>query len=162
MAENRVIGKDNHLPWRLPLDYRWFKHKTMGGTLIMGRKTYESIGQPLPGRSTVVVTRGAAPSGTVHCPDLADLERVVADLPGPHWIAGGVQIYTAMLPRCALLYLTRVKRHVDGDASFPEFEDQFEFNQLIHENDQFRVERWVNLRKDVSAQTQLAPESWPF
>jgi dihydrofolate reductase len=77
MSENRVIGNQGKIPWHLPEDFRWFKHKTMGGTLIMGRKTFESIGKPLPGRETLVVTRTSPPTGIRACTDLSQLEETL-------------------------------------------------------------------------------------
>src|SRR5580698_9103243 len=118
MSENRVIGDRGKIPWHLPEDFRWFKHKTLGDTLIMGRKTFESIGKPLPGRKTLVLTRlnstgpGGAPSVS-----LASLVKLEPDQ--TYWICGGAEIYRQFLPRCAALYLTRVKRVVAGDAFFP-------------------------------------------
>jgi|ERR1700677_1438096 len=162
MSENRVIGNHGKIPWHLPEDFRWFKHKTMGGTLVMGRKTYESIGKPLPGRETLVVSRGTLAAAPHQVHDLAKLNDALALLPTPHWICGGSEIYTQFLPKCALLYLTRVKMRPDGDAFFPEFEDRFDFNQLIHETDKFRVERWINRTKEIAALVELTPEPWPF
>ena len=118
MSENRVIGNRGKIPWHLPEDYGWFKQKTMGGTLIMGRKTYRSIGKPLPGRDTVVLTHSQIPGVTL-CNDISKLEETIADLRKPYWVAGGVEIYRQLLRRCDLLYLTRVKGVVIGDAFFP-------------------------------------------
>jgi dihydrofolate reductase len=160
ISENRVIGNKGKIPWHIPEDFRWFKHKTMGGTLIMGRKTFASIGKPLPGRETVVVGKNPAPSDVRVCRDLLNLNETLADLPTPYWICGGAEIYRQMLGQCGLLYLTRVKRTVPGDAFFPAFESDFKLDQMIHENAQFRVERWVN--KNLPKAISLAPESWPF
>jgi dihydrofolate reductase len=160
MSENRVIGNQGRLPWHLPEEYRWFKHKTMGGTLIMGRKTFESIGEPLPGRETVVLSRTAMAFGTTRCCDLFALDETLSTLPKPYWICGGVEIYRQLLGKCVLLYLTRIKRVIPGDAFFPAFEETFELDQLIHENAQFRIERWIN--KNLSDSSKLPPEPWPF
>jgi dihydrofolate reductase len=160
MSENRVIGNQGKIPWHLPEDFRWFKHKTMSGTLIMGRKTFESIGEPLPGRETVVVSSQANALGTHTCHDLFSLDETLSTLPKPYWICGGGEIYRQLLGKCGLLYLTRVKRTVPGDAFFPPFEDKFELDQTIHENTQFRVERWIN--KSLPAPSRLPPEPWPF
>src|SRR5690606_6886289 len=94
MAENRVIGAGNRIPWRLPDELRWFKAATMGGTLVMGRKTYESIGRPLPGRRTVVLSRsGRAFPGTTLVLSLDDLARMQGDLPKPVFITGGAEVF---------------------------------------------------------------------
>jgi dihydrofolate reductase len=157
MSENRCIGHRGKIPWHLPEDFAWFKQKTMGGTLIMGRKTFRSIGKPLPGRETVVLSRSLVPGVTV-CHDISKLEETLKDLPKPYWVCGGVEIYRQLLRNCILLYLTRVKRVVSGDAFFPPFEDKFELDQVIHENDEFFVERWKLLfHHEVGP---LAPESW--
>jgi dihydrofolate reductase len=160
MSENRVIGNLGKIPWNLPEEYSWFKQKTMGGTLIMGRKTFDSIGKPLPGRETVVLTRSSKPSGVTICPDISSLDQTLSTLPKPYWICGGVEIYRQLLRNCDLLYLTQVKRIVSGDAFFPPFEDKFELDQTIHENEQFRVERWRRLFHPERA--PIEPEPWPF
>jgi dihydrofolate reductase len=161
MSENRVIGDKGKIPWHIPEDFRWFKHRTMGGTLIMGRKTFESIGKPLPGRKTVVLSRNATPPGGVEsCHDSSKLDAMLSQLPKPYWICGGGEIYLHFLDKCTLLYLTRIKDTVAGDAFFPAFESTFEYDQIIHENNRFSVERWRN--KELSGDSILAPESWPF
>jgi len=141
MSENRCIGNRGKIPWQLPEEQQWFKQRTMGGTLIMGRKTYRSIGKPLPGRETIVISHSLVPGVTV-CHDIAQLDEMIKDMPKPHWVCGGVEIYRQLLRHCDLLYLTRVKTVVSGDAFFSPFEDKFELDQVIHENDQFTVERW--------------------
>jgi dihydrofolate reductase len=162
MSENRVIARDGKIPWRLPEDFRWFKYKTMGSALIMGRKTYEAIGEPLPGRRTVVISRSdLSIPGVEVCHDISQLpsERLGA-ADAVWWICGGAQIYEQLMPQTFFIYLTRVKREAEGDTFFPKFEDAFELNQVIHENDQFRVERWLN--KSLARKELLSPEAWPF
>jgi dihydrofolate reductase len=154
MSENRVIGDRGKIPWQLKDDFRWFKHKTMGGTLLMGRKTFASIGKPLPGRKTIVLTRGRLENPEVQvCSDAAGLPEIS----GLGWVCGGAEIYRELLPKCERLYLTRVKREVPGDAFFPAFEDRFRLDQVIHDEAQFRVERWINLAAPAPEQ-----ELWPF
>jgi len=162
MSENRVIGDKGRIPWHLPADYRWFKRKTMGGTLIMGRVTFESIGEPLPGRETVVLSRSGMILGVITCHDTQKLDETLSTLPQPYWICGGTQIYAQFLERCECLYLTRVKRTVPGDAFFPSFEDTFTLNLTIHENELFRVERWTNNHVTQLSESSTAPEPWPF
>ena len=121
MATNRCIGRDNTLPWRLPADLKRFKQLTLGHTLIMGRKTYESIGRPLPGRTMVVVTRQKdyAPEGVkvVHSVDEAlALARGDSEV----FIAGGAELYAQTMDRVERLYLTRIERAFPGDTYFPE------------------------------------------
>ena len=120
MAANRCIGRDNTLPWRLPADLRRFKQVTLGHTLILGRKTYESIGRPLPGRTMLVVTRqpGYAPAGVQVVHSVAE---ALAQAGGDEvFIAGGAQLYAQTLDRVRRLYLTRIDRPYDGDTFFPE------------------------------------------
>jgi dihydrofolate reductase len=165
MSENRVIGNQGKIPWHLPEDFRWFKHKTMGGTLIMGRKTFESIGKPLPGRKTLVLSRHA-----FACADVTVLTlETFTDEYLPHhrgenyWVCGGAQIYEQMLNHCGYLYLTVVKPEADGDAYFPSLRRVAEYHrldQMIHANDQFRIERWKHL--SLSKEAELPPELWPF
>ncbi|MGB0333749.1 MAG: dihydrofolate reductase [Opitutales bacterium] len=142
MSENRVIGNGGKIPWHLPEDFKWFKTSTMGGILVMGRKTYESIGRPLPGRDTYVLSRQAREIRGVHSfTDLSVLDHLDTDQ--TIWIAGGGEIYEQMLPKCSELYLSRVHREVEGDAFFPEFEDDFELKSIIQKDDDFTVEHWV-------------------
>ena len=127
MAANRVIGRDNALPWRLPADLRRFKKVTMGHTLVMGRKTYESIGRPLPGRRTVVVTRRTGWTATNH-PDAVQvvhsLEEALAAASGESevFVAGGGEIFREILPRADRIHLTRIDAEIPGDTTFPDFD----------------------------------------
>jgi dihydrofolate reductase len=124
MAANRVIGRDNQLPWRLPEDLRRFKRLTMGHTLVLGRKTFESIGRPLPGRDVVVVTRqpGYAPPGVAvaHSVDEA-LARAQGD---EVFVGGGEEIFRQTLGRAGRLYLTQIHAGIPGDARFPDFDER--------------------------------------
>src|SRR5277367_2048684 len=101
MSENRVIGNQGKIPWHLPEDFRWFKHKTMGGTLVMGRKTFESIGKPLPRRKTIVLSRDAKFSAVDTYLDITSLEQALPALPAPYWICGGAEIYRQLLEKCS-------------------------------------------------------------
>ena len=142
MADNRVIGRDGDIPWHLPEDFKWFKQTTMGGILVMGRKTYESIGRPLPGRQTVVLSRSATQiEGVQIIRDLSEIQTLVGNQ--TIWLAGGGEIYAQLLPHCSELYLTRVHRECEGDALFPSFEDQFSFSKKLQENSDFTVELWL-------------------
>ncbi|GIL16626.1 MAG: dihydrofolate reductase [Oligoflexia bacterium] len=136
MSRNRVIGKENKLPWHLPEDLKYFKEKTKGKIMIMGRKTFDSIGQrPLPGRLHIVITRN---------PDYKskdDLVKIVSSLeqaialaktlighpyPDEVFVVGGAEIYKQALPLLNRLYLTVIEKDYEGDAFFPEFE-QFNY-----------------------------------
>lgn len=127
MARNRVLGRDNALPWHIPADLRRFRDLTLGHPLIMGRKTYESIGTPLPGRQTIVVTRqeGYAVPG---CVVAHSLQEALASAGGADelFICGGGELYAASLPLAERIYLTVVELEVAGDTFFPEIpEDTF-------------------------------------
>ncbi|MEM7158498.1 MAG: dihydrofolate reductase [Myxococcota bacterium] len=125
VAQNGVIGVDGDLPWRLPADLRFFKQTTLGHHLLMGRKTWDSIGRALPGRTTVVLTRNPqfeAPGCAVaHDLDAAvDLARAAGDTEA--FVAGGAGVYAAALPRADRLYITQVEATVPGDVSFPSYD----------------------------------------
>src|SRR5215210_4692113 len=124
MSLNRVIGRDGEIPWHLPDDFRWFKKVTRGNVVLMGRKTFESLGKPLPDRTNIVFTRGPEIPGVLIVRDLAAFDP--ADFEVPVFVIGGSEIYAQLLPRCAELLLTVVKREVEGDAFLPAFESLFE------------------------------------
>jgi dihydrofolate reductase len=121
MASNRVIGVNNQLPWRLPADLARFKRLTMGHTLVMGRKTYESIGRPLPGRTTIVMTRQRdyAPQG-VKVAHAVDEALALAQGDDEVFIIGGAELFAQTMDRLDRLYLTLIEREFPGDTSFPE------------------------------------------
>lgn len=142
MAENRVIGNQGDIPWHLPEDFKWFKQTTMGGILIMGRKTYQSIGRPLPGRDTFVFSRSPQEIQGVHSfTDLEMLNHFNTDK--TVWVAGGAEIYRQLLPKCSDLYLTRVHHSCEGDAFFPAFEADFTLQASVLETADFTVEHWT-------------------
>lgn len=129
MAENRVIGINNNLPWYLPNDLKYFKQVTLGKPILMGRKTYESIGKPLPGRSNIVITRNESWSApgvkTVHSLAQAfELAASIVEIDGQDemMVIGGDQIYQSALPDTDRIYLTKVHAEVEGDAWFPELD----------------------------------------
>ncbi|QQR78177.1 MAG: dihydrofolate reductase [Candidatus Moraniibacteriota bacterium] len=128
ISENRVIGNAGKIPWHLKDDWRRFKERTLGHVIIMGRKTYESIGRPLPGRTNIVITRdtGREIPGCVVVGSLAEaLERARAIETEEVFICGGGQIYTEALSQADRLYLTVVHAIIDGDAFFPEYAASF-------------------------------------
>jgi dihydrofolate reductase len=125
VAANGVIGRDGGLPWRLPEDLKRFRALTLGHHIVMGRKTYESIGRLLPGRTTVIVTRQrdyAVPGAIV----ARSIEDALAQCAGDDevFVIGGAQIYQAALPIADRLYLTEVMAEVEGDTRFPAFDRQ--------------------------------------
>lgn len=139
MSLNRVIGAGNKIPWHLPEDFKWFKQITTGHVIVMGRKTFESIGRPLPNRTTLVLTRSLEPiPGVQTISDLSQLDP--AAWPGRElFICGGAQVYAQALPLCSDLYLTLVDRVVEGDTFFPPFEDQFELESEVLTRPEFKV-----------------------
>lgn len=151
MAQNRVIGREGKLPWHLPEDLKWFKKVTLGHGVLMGRKTFESIGKPLPGRVNFVVSRKEPP---VTDPKLGESTQLVyiKDLaqfhPGDYdvdeiFVIGGAEIYQAFLPRCEELWITRIPKTVEGDTFFPPFEEEFELKEVLHKTPEFEVQRFV-------------------
>lgn len=123
VARNGVIGRDNDLPWRISEDLQYFKRMTLGKPIIMGRKNYESIGRPLPGRRNIILTRDSAYRADgceiYYSPD----ELMAAFGKEPEiMICGGGQIYKMFLPEATTLYLTEIDADIDGDVFFPEFD----------------------------------------
>jgi dihydrofolate reductase len=174
MSLNRVIGADGKIPWHLPEDFQWFKKMTMGNVVVMGRKTFEGLGRPLPHRKNLVLTRHPQRLIKVH-PEIfgqyhewrggrhlkrayqfrfsklgekveteififGSLDRLnPEEFPNDIFICGGAEIYAQALPRCSDLYLTVVKREVEGDAVFPPFEGKFELREEIRSEPEFRI-----------------------
>lgn len=138
-AENGAIGRDNALPWHLPGDLAYFRRVTMGKPVVMGRKTFESIGRPLPGRTNIVITRDRSwRHEGVHA--LASLEQAlvlaadvaVADGADELMVIGGAEIYAAALPLAARVYLTEVHAEIEGDVFFPEL-DRADWREVSRE-----------------------------
>ena len=158
MSENRVIGCGGKIPWHLPEDFRFFRKMTIGNILVMGRKTFQAIGHPLPDRHTIVLTRqfhkpaevfqqpelGLFKCGTFEiCPKLEKIgyARDKRDL----FICGGGQVYAEALPFCSDLFLTCVKRLAEGDTFFPPFEEQFKLVDEIMDQTEFKVLHYQNI-----------------
>jgi len=134
MDQNRLIGRDNALPWKLSADMAWFKKSTMGKPILMGRKTYESIGRPLPGRTNLILTRqknlevdGCTVVNTVEqaLAAVADADEVM--------VMGGAEIYAQLFDQADRLYITEIDETFDGDAWFPEF-DRDAWQELSRES----------------------------
>lgn len=125
----RVIGKDNAMPWHLPGDLQYFKQQTMGKPVIMGRKTFESIGRPLPGRRNIVITRNEAyvVEGIEVVHSLQEALALAADAP-EKMVIGGEQIFTEALPLAERLYITHINATFEGDTFFPAY-PQFQLVQ---------------------------------
>ena len=162
MSENRVIGRDGALPWHLPTDLARFKSITIGHSVIMGRKTFESVGQPLPKRRTIVITRNydyqAAGVFIAHSLDEAlDLAAHEDEI----FILGGEAVYQIALPRADRLYLTIVHATIQGDTYFPPIEpDQWELiEDSRHEADDRHAYAFTFRRYGRTSTEQARPES---
>ncbi|MDV5171083.1 type 3 dihydrofolate reductase [Photobacterium rosenbergii] len=122
MAKSRIIGKDNAMPWHLPADFAWFKKVTMGKPVVMGRKTFESIGRPLPGRHNIVISRNAGyqAEGITVVSDIEAAKHAAGNVEELMVIGGG-SIYAACLEEADRLYLTFIDLDVEGDTQFPDW-----------------------------------------
>ena len=127
LSSNHVIGKDNTLPWHYPEDLKHFKKLTSGKTIVMGRKTYESIWRPLPNRTNLILTRNPDwnADGVIVMHDIQRLIDQHQDSKEELMVIGWEQIYKLFLPYTTTLYLTEVKRVIDWDAFYPEYKDEF-------------------------------------
>lgn len=125
MAKQRIIGKDNQMPWHLPADFAWFKRCTMGKPVVMGRKTYDSIGRPLPGRLNIVISRDESLviEGVTMANSIAHALALAGDA-DEVMIIGGGSIYAECLPKADKLYLTFIDATIDGDTQFPDWGEQ--------------------------------------
>ena len=145
MSLNRVIGAGGKIPWHLPEDFKWFKKMTTGHVIVMGRKTFESIGKPLPNRTTVVLTRRPEPiAGALRISDLNQLNNLPETVGREIFICGGAEVYQQALPLCSDLYLTLVKRNVEGDTFFPRFEDWFTLVSEVMDCPEFKILHYRN------------------
>lgn len=141
MDKNRIIGANNQLPWNLPADLAHFKRLTLNKPIVMGRKTYESIGRPLPQRRNIIVTRNAdyAVEG---CEVFTSLDAALGNLKGEEevMVIGGGELFAQVLPQASTLYLTIVDAKVDGDVYFPDWnanewqEVESQFNEADEKN----------------------------
>jgi dihydrofolate reductase len=138
IARNRGIGKDNRLPWRIPEDFAFFKETTMGHVLVMGRRTYESIGRPLPGRTTIVLSRSGFSSPGVTT--VTDWEALRSIEPGKTlFLAGGAQLYAEGLPACTELLLTHVDQEPEADTFFPDWTKGFDSGEVLRHGPGFVI-----------------------
>lgn len=144
MARNRVIGAAGAIPWHLPLDFKWFKRATMEGVVVMGRRTFESIGRPLPGRRNVVLSRSARFEGVEMLPSFEALDEA-AYAPAPVWIIGGGALYERALPVCSDLFLSLVDGEPEGDTFFPPFEHLFRLESVLERHPGFEVRHYRRL-----------------
>ena len=143
MCTPRVIGRDGQLPWHLPEDFKWFRKATMGRHVVMGRRTWESIGMPLPGRRNIVVSRTLVepPGGAELVNEVAALEGL--GLEGVVFVLGGAGLYEAMLPMCSEVLLSYVYEAHEGDTEFPPFEDDFAAPEVLETFPEFEIRRYA-------------------
>lgn len=150
VARNRVIGVNNSLPWHLPEDLKRFRALTMGHHIIMGRKTYQSLGRLLPGRTTVIVTRNADyhVDGAIIAHTLADAINACAD-DSEVFLIGGAELFESGLPLADKLYLTSIDASYDGDVFFPEFAqaDWRQVSQEAHVSESGLAFHYINYTK---------------
>jgi len=143
MSKDRVIGYRNRMPWHLPEDFKWVKQCTSGQAIAMGRKTFESMGKPLPNRDNIVISRSSTEiPGCIVLPSLDALAEYQTDR--EIWIFGGAQIYAQSLERIGELYLTVVNGDFQGDTFFPPFEEQFILAETVRESPEFTIRRYLH------------------
>lgn len=137
MASNRVIGRDGKLPWHIPEDLKFFKKTTLGHPILMGRKTFESIGRPLPGRQNIVLSHSMAPcEGVTVIQDVATLAAVCPSRETV-FLIGGAQLFAELLPQCSGLYLTWIEEPHEGDVLLPPFEHLFDLQEVLGSGEGF-------------------------
>lgn len=143
ISENSVIGKNGDLPWRISEDLKWFKRITLGHTLLMGRKTWESLPGALPKRENWVLSSTIQPSSTIRVfQKLQDALDAAKDR--TLFIIGGGELYRQTLPLCDELYVSEVHRSIEGgDAFFPPFKNDFYLAENLFENPEFILNRWI-------------------
>lgn len=150
MANNRVIGKDNKMPWHLPEDLRHFKALTLGKPVVMGRKTYESIGRPLPSRHNIVISRQAdlQIEGVTTVTSFAQAKLAAGDCE-ELIVMGGGQLYAELLQQSDILYLTEISLDVEGDTYFPNWDDGswLEVSRDVAKNDKQMQYSFIKLVK---------------
>lgn len=135
MAKDRVIGLDNKMPWHLPADLQFFKRETLGKPVIMGRKTYQSIGRPLPGRFNIVLTRDQNLSiEGVTCVQTVEQALELVKNEAEVMVIGGATIYQQFLPQTDRLYLTFIDLEVAGDTLFPDYQATATWKEVSRES----------------------------
>jgi dihydrofolate reductase len=134
MAQQRVIGLNNQMPWHLPADLQHFKKVTLGKPVVMGRKTFESIGRPLPGRRNIVISRQSPPADSP-VEWVSSIEQALALLAEQPevMIIGGAEIYRQCLPLAQRLYLTEIALETAGDAFFPDYQAECNWQEIARE-----------------------------
>jgi len=139
MSPQRVIGSAGTIPWHISEDLRFFKRTTLGHAIVMGRKTYESLGKPLPGRENLVLSRTATLDGVRVFRSLSEIEEPTDGR--QLYVIGGAELYAALLPRCSEILLTRVSIDVAGDTWFPAFEHEFDAGEVLKTGANYEIRR---------------------
>ncbi len=148
MTPSRVVGNNNQLPWpKIKEDFQWFKEKTMGHHIIMGRKTYESLGRPLPGRTNFVITKtkGLFLAGCTVFESIPEAIAAAQKADTESFVIGGASIYEQALPFASRIYLSEVKQEYSGDCYFPELKESEWSRELAKESE--LVKFWILNRK---------------
>ncbi|MRX70903.1 dihydrofolate reductase [Bacillus lacus] len=149
MDQNRLIGKNNDLPWRLPADLAYFKKVTMGHKIIMGRKTFDSIGKPLPGRENFILTRDTSyhQDGCSILHSTEELLQLNKECGAEElFVIGGTEIFKEVLPHSSKMYVTRIEESFEGDKYFPFFEEK----------------EWTVLSKEKGVKNEKNPYDYEF
>jgi len=141
MTPSRVIGRGNTIPWKIPGEQKWFKEVTMGQCVLMGSKTYLSIGKPLPGRRNLIVSRTQTWQGAEMIRDLSQFDP--ANYQKEVFVIGGAEIYRQLLDRCDELLITRLKAEYPGDVYFPEYQSKFSAVEQIRETPDYSIFRYA-------------------
>ena len=150
MSCNGVIGNKGQLPWHLSEDLKFFKKLTYGSPVIMGRKTYESIGRPLPGRKNIVISSNPNVEGNIEThQSIEDLIKAYKDSTESLFIIGGAQIYSALLNWTKEIYLTYIYKEYSGDTYFPKIDNDFKLNGIEFKTEEFEVRKMI--RKPILA-----------
>lgn len=145
MSPDRIIGAGGKIPWHLSEDLRFFKRTTLGHVIVMGRKTFESLGRPLPGRENWVLSRSASFDGAR---TFRDPSEIIPPGDGRNvFVIGGAELYAALLPRCSRILLTHVDLHVAGDTWFPEFESDFDTGEIVETGPGYVIRNYNRLAK---------------
>lgn len=140
MSRDRVIGAGGKIPWHIAEDLKFFKRTTLGHVIVMGRKTFESLGKPLPGRENWVLSRSASFEGVRV---FRNPPEIVPPGDGREvFVIGGAELYAALLPQCREIFLTLVDMRVDGDTWFPEFEAEFDAGEIVLAGDGYTIRRF--------------------
>ena len=155
MASNHVIGNNGKLPWHIPEELQWFRQTTLHQILLMGRKTFESMGcRPLPYRTTYVLSSQKISYEGIRAitsiDELSDLQETI-------WLCGGTHIYEQFLPLCSELFLSVIHKPYEGDAFFPEFEHLFKKQSILKTTEVFDVQKWVRASQTNFEHTNYSP-----